>query len=111
MKKYFLAVAILFLGFEAFAQHTNNLFANYLLVKDALIAADNNTAANAVSNFVEAIKNDKDFTQKTDLLKALQTMNKSTDIEKQRAAFEKVSFIMLDMVKQSKALNQDVYYK
>ncbi|MFT3948349.1 MAG: DUF3347 domain-containing protein [Agriterribacter sp.] len=111
MKKYFLAVTMLLSGYTIFAQDTDKLLPAYLSVKDALIATDSKASAKATGDFVDAVKTGKDFAQKNDLLKAAEAMNKSTDIEKQRTAFEKVSTIMWDVVKQSGALSQDVYYQ
>ncbi|MFT3751276.1 MAG: DUF3347 domain-containing protein [Agriterribacter sp.] len=111
MKKYFLAVTMLLSGYTIFAQDTDKLLSAYFSVKDALVATDNKASAKAAGDFVDALKTSKDFAQKDDLLKAVETMYKSTGIEKQRAAFEKISTIMWDIVKQSGPLSQDVYYQ
>ncbi|MCC6288356.1 MAG: DUF3347 domain-containing protein [Chitinophagaceae bacterium] len=111
MKKYFLAVTMLLSGYTLFAQDTDKLLSAYLSVKDALVATDSKASAKATGDFVDAIKTGQDFAQKNDLLKAAEAMNKSTDIEKQRRAFEKVSTIMWDVVKQSGTLSRDVYYQ
>lgn len=111
MNKYFFAAVMLLCGHPVLAQNTEQLLNNYLSVKDALVAGDKDASSKAGAAFVEAVKADNDFAQKKDLLKAADAMNKPGDIEKQRAAFEKVSVLMWDIVKQSDSLNQDVYYQ
>lgn len=111
MKKVMLFIATLLSGYFVFAQDTEKLLSSYLSVKDALVASDKNASSKAIADFAGAVKADKDFAQKSELLKVAETMSKSGDIEKQRAAFEKVSVIMWDIVKQSGTLSQDVYYQ
>lgn len=111
MKKNFLLIVSLLLGYSAFAQNTDKLLDNYLVIKDALVSSDSKASSRVIGDFVEIIKADKDFAQKSDLLKAVEAMHKSSDIEKQRTSFEKVSTIMWEVVKQSGALSQDVYYQ
>ncbi|MBN8786823.1 MAG: DUF3347 domain-containing protein [Terrimonas sp.] len=111
MKRLFLAACVLLFGQTVFAQDADNLLTSYFSIKNALITADSKASSQAIEAFIEAIKAGKDFTQKNDLLKTADAMGRSTDIEKQRVAFEKVSITMWEIVKQSVPLNQDVYYQ
>lgn len=111
MKKSFLFMATLLFGYAVSAQDTEKLLSSYLSVKDALVSSDNQTSSKAIANFLESVKIDKAFAQKKELLKAAEALQKAEDIEKQRTAFEKVSTIMWDIVKQSDSLTRDVYYQ
>lgn len=111
MKNLLLAGAILLFGYVVNAQDANKLLGNYLLVKDALVGGDNKASSKAVADFVDAVKNEGDFEQKKNLLKAAEAMNKTGDIEKQRVAFESVSTTMWSIVKQAGTLDRDVYYQ
>ena len=111
MKNLLLTGAMLLFGYAVNAQDAHKLLSNYLLVKDALVSGDNKASSKAVADFVEAVNAEGNFEQKKNLLKATQAMNKSGDIEKQRASFENVSTIMWGIVKQAAPLGQDVYYQ
>lgn len=111
MKKSLLMLAMMLLGYTAFAQNTDIILDNYLKIKDALVSSDNTAAANAVVAFQEALKAEKAFSQKDGLLKGAEKMAKSSDIEKQRAAFTNVSTDMWSLLKKSSSLGQDVYYQ
>ena len=111
MKKPFLFMATLLFGYAVSAQDTEKLLSSYLSVKDALVSSDNQTSSKAIANFLESVKIDTAFAQKKELLKAAEALQKAEDIEKQRTAFEKVSTIMWDIVKQSDSLTRDVYYQ
>ncbi len=111
MKKSFLFMVTLLFGYAVSAQDTEKLLSSYLSVKDALVSSDNQTSSKAIANFLESVKIDKAFAQKKELLKAAEALQKAEDIEKQRTAFEKVSTIMWDIVKQSDSLTRDVYYQ
>lgn len=111
MKRNVILIVALLFGYSVFAQDTDKLLSKYIVVKDALVSSDIKTSSKATADFIEAIKADKDFIQKADLLKAAETMNKSNDIEKQRAALEKVSILVWEVIKQAGSLSQDVYYQ
>ncbi len=98
-------------GISAFAQNTNNLLNNYLPVKNALVNSDAKAAATASASLNNVVKNEGDFAQKADLLKATEKLNKAgNNLEKQRAALNDVSTIMWKLVKANK-VSQPVYYQ
>lgn len=106
-----LALAAVLFGFTAFAQNTKSHFDNYINVKTTLVNSDSKAASIAISAFYEAVKNDGNFAQKADLLKATEKLSKASSIEKQRAAFNDVSTAMWELVKNSDKINQTVYYQ
>ncbi|MDV4102731.1 hypothetical protein CMT19_16970 [Elizabethkingia anophelis] len=112
MKKLIIAITVMLFGFSAFAQNTTNLLNSYISVKNALVSSDSKAASTAISVFNDAVKGEDNFSQKTDLLKATEKLNKAgNNIEKQRAAFNDVSTIMWKLVKSSDKVSQPVYYQ
>ncbi|OYD42879.1 DUF3347 domain-containing protein [Sphingobacterium cellulitidis] len=111
MKKAIFAATIMFLGFSAFAQNTNNLFNNYLNIKNALVNSDSKAASTAIAKLNEAVEGEKDFAQKDELLKAIEKMSKANNLEKQRASFNDVSVQVWKLVKGSEKVNQTIYYQ
>lgn len=110
MKKNLL-IAIVLIGYSAFAQNTTTLFNNYISVKNALVNSDTKTASQKINSFYLNIKEESNFKQKETLLKSTEKMVKATSIEKQREAFNTVSTIVWDIVKNSEKLDQTVYYQ
>lgn len=111
MKKIFFALAIMLFGYSAFAQNTSDLLSKYISVKNALVSGNDKEASTAINVFHEAVKSEVDFTQKNELLKATEKLNKASGIEKQRAVFNDVSTVMWKLVKNSDKVNQAVYYQ
>lgn len=111
MEKLFLALAISLFGLSAFAQNTDKLLSNYISVKNALVGSDSKTASQAANTLYQSVKNEGDFAQKAELLKATEKLDKASGIEKQRAAFNDVSTTMWRLVKNSDKVNHAVYYQ
>jgi len=110
MKKNFLILLMLLLGYAASAQNTGALLDNYISVKNALVSGDSKAAAQASGVLYQNIKGESSFAQKEALLKAAGNMSKAASIEKQRAAFSEVSAILWKVVKGSD-ISQPVYYQ
>ncbi len=111
MKKNTLVLAILLLGYTAFAQNTNTLLNNYLSVKNALVGGDEKAATQAISTLYQSIKDESSFAQKEALLTATEKLVKASSIEKQRAVFNDVSTTMWTLVKSTTKVSQPVYYQ
>lgn len=111
MKKNILVLAISLLAATAFAQNTNTLLNHYFSVKNALVNGDEKATGGAISTFYQSIKAEGSFAQKEALLKATEKMNKAGNIEKQRAVFNDVSTVMWQLVKNTAAVDQPVYYQ
>lgn len=111
MKKSIVAVAIMLFAYSAFAQNTGTLLNNYISIKNALVQGDNKAATQAITVFYNAVKAEKDFAKKADLVKATEKLNKATDLKSQRDAFNDVSTTMWAVVKNSDKINQPVYYQ
>ena len=110
MKKLVFMWVMLF-SFSAFAQNTNDLFNNYINVKNALVKSDSKATSKAIGTFYQSLKNEENFAQKAELLKATEKLSKASSIEKQRAVFNDVSTAMWKLVKDSDKVNQAVYYQ
>lgn len=104
-------MAVMLFGYSAFAQNSNTLVSNYINVKNALVKSDAKAAADAIQVFYQSVQNEKDFTQKADLLKATDALQKAGDLKSQRNAFNNVSTLMWAVVKNTEKLNQPVYYQ
>lgn len=111
MKKLLFAGAAMLFGFSASAQNTNHLLSDYIGVKNALVNSDSKAATQAIAALYQFVKNEGDFTQKSELLKVTEKLSKAGDIEKQRAAFNDVSTAMWKLVKSSDKVNEAVYYQ
>lgn len=111
MKKNTLVLAILMLGYTAFAQNTNTLLNNYLSVKNALVSGDEKTSTQATSTLYQSIQAESNFAQKEALLTATEKLVKASSIEKQRAVFNDVSTNMWTLVKSTTKVSQPVYYQ
>lgn len=111
MKKLFFALAVMLFGFSAFAQKTSNLLNSYISIKNALVKSDSKAASQAIGTFYLSLKSEENFTQKEELLKATEKLNKVSGIEKQREAFNDVSTAMWKLVKGLDKVNQPVYYQ
>lgn len=110
MKKLVFIWVMLF-SFSAFAQNTNDLFNNYINVKNALVNSDSKTASQAIEAFYQSLKSAQNFAQKDELLRAAEKLNKANNLEKQRASFNDVSTQMWKLVKGSDKVSQTVYYQ
>lgn len=111
MKKAIFAMAVMLFGYSAFAQNSNTLVSNYIHVKNALVKSDAKAATDAIQVFYQSVQNEKDFTQKADLLKATDALQKAGDLKSQRNALNNVSTIMWTVVKNTDKLNEPVYYQ
>lgn len=107
-----LALAVMLFGYSATAQNTNKLLETYIPVKDALVSGDGKAASEAIGTFYKAVKNEGDFAQKSELLKASEKLNKAgNNIEAQRAALHDVSTVLWKIVKKADKLKSPVYYQ
>lgn len=112
MKKIIFAMAVMLIGFSAFAQNTSLLLNNYIDVKNALVSSNGKAATESISILYNAVKKEESFTQKAELLKATEKLHKvGNNLDKQRAAFNDVSTIMWKLVKESENVNGTVYYQ
>ncbi|MDR7130636.1 hypothetical protein J2X69_002993 [Algoriphagus sp. 4150] len=112
MKKLILSTLIL-LSFAAIAtaQDTDEILKNYLVLKDALIASDNEKSGNAASVMAKSIAEAGDFPNKKELSKLADEVNKSKDLEKRRAAFAPFSEAMYTYAKNQDSIPQVLYYQ
>jgi hypothetical protein len=111
MRKLFFALVIMLFGYSAFTQNTSNLLNKYISVKNALVNSDDKETRIAINIFFQTIKSEENFTQKSELLKATEKLNKASNIEKQKAVFNDVSIEIWKLVKNSDKVNQAVYYQ
>lgn len=112
MKKIIFIMAVMLIGFSAFAQNTSLLLNNYIDVKNALVSSDGKAATESISILYNAVKKEESFTQKAELLKATEKLHKvGNNLDKQRAVFNDVSTIMWKLVKDSENVNGTVYYQ
>ena len=109
MKKTILFFAIALFQITAFAQQENENVVNaYIKVKDALVKSDNKAATAASAELLTAVSALKG---QEELKKATAHFSEQSDLEKQRAAFATVSTSVWGLVKDSKELNQSLYYQ
>lgn len=106
-----MAFAVMLFAYSATAQNTNKILKEYVAIKDALVNSNSREVNIAISAFYQTLKSEKDFTQKTALLKAAEKLLKASSIEKQRSNFNEVSTIMWKLVKSSDNIDKTVYYQ
>ena len=111
MKRILLFSIFFGLVFIAQAQNTSPILANYLNLKDALVASDVTKSTQAVAELSKSIDASPEFAQKNDLKKQVALMAKTTDLEKQRAAFADVSTTIWEAAKSQKWNNQELFYQ
>lgn len=117
MKKIFLFVALFATTFGqfSFAQDNNvaQLLDNYYSVKDALIASNSTDAAANAATFKTTINTisveNLPETSRTALLKDVDAISSTKDIEKQREAFSSFSEDMLLLVKTTPLTTDPIY--
>lgn len=121
MKKIFLFVALFATTFGQFSfaqDNTNNnnvapLLDNYYSVKDALIASNSTDAAANAAAFKTTINTisveNLPETSRTALLKDVDAISSTKDIEKQREAFSSFSEDMLLLVKTTPLTTDPIY--
>lgn len=121
MKKIILLVAICVTAFvqQSFSQKTSTpkpsgLLTSYLNIKDALVSADANNAANDAANFVETIKSiGSDIVNESDkkaLVEDAAKIAATKNLKRQRAAFSTFSATMYALAKHVKLSTEPVYY-
>lgn len=111
MKRILLFSFFLGLALIAQAQTTSPILANYLKLKDALVASDVTKSTQAVAELAKSIDASPEFSQKSDLKKQVAAMAKTTDLEKQRAAFAPVSLTIYEAAKSQNWSNQELFYQ
>lgn len=111
MKKNLLILAILLLGYTAFAQNTNTLLSKYYGVKNALVSSDVRAASEVIIDLQETIRSESSFKQKDELNKAVSKLAIASSLEKQRAVFNDVSTTMWQIIKNTDQVSQPVYYQ
>lgn len=111
MKRILLFSIFFGLALIAHAQNTSPILANYLKLKDALVASDVTKSTQAVAELSKSIEASPEFAQKNDLKKQVAVMAKTTDLEKQRAAFADISTTIWEVAKSQKWNNQELFYQ
>lgn len=111
MKRILLFSLFFGLALVAHSQNTSPILANYLKLKDALVASDVTKSTQAVAELSKSIDASPEFSQKNDLKKQVAVMAKTTDLEKQRAAFADVSTTIWETAKSQKWNNQELFYQ
>lgn len=111
MKRILLFSLFFGLALVAHAQNTSPILANYLKLKDALVASDVTKSTQAVAELSKSIDASPEFSQKNDLKKQVAVMAKTTDLEKQRVAFADVSTTIWETAKSQKWNNQELFYQ
>lgn len=111
MKRILLFSLFFGIALIAHAQITNPILANYLKLKDALVATDVTISTQAIAELSKSIEASPEFAQKNDLKKQVAVMAKTTDLEKQRAAFAGVSTTIWEAAKTQKWNNQELFYQ
>ena len=111
MKRILLFSLFFGLALVAHAQNNSPILANYLKLKDALVASDVTKSTQAVAELSKSIDASPEFAQKNDLKKQVAVMAKTTDLEKQRAAFADVSTTIWETAKSQKWNNQELFYQ
>ncbi len=111
MKRILLFTLFFGLALIAHAQNNSPILANYFKLKDALVASDVTKSTQAVAELAKSIDASPEFAQKNDLKKQVAVMAKTTDLEKQRAAFADVSTTIWEAAKSQKWNNQELFYQ
>lgn len=111
MKKNLLILAISLFGHVALAQNTETLLGKYYSVKNALVSSDEKKATESIQAFQKVIKAESAFKLKDNLNLEVDKLAKAGNLEKQRTAFNDVSTIMWQLVKNSDKIKQPVYYQ
>lgn len=118
MKKYFFTLLLSLFMFNAVAGQQyeatlGNVYSKYLTLKNALVTDDGDGAAKAADEFIKAASmvNYRTLSEgNLDLLRQEATViTESRSIEKQRAAFHKLSDNMVRLTKKFKLAQQPVY--
>ena len=112
MKKLLFILTVMLIEFSAFAQNTNIILNNYISVKNALVNSNGKAASENINALYNTVKEEENFKQKAELLKASEKLHKAGDkIDKQRAAFNDVSTVLWELVKGTENVNGIVYYQ
>lgn len=111
MKKLILVMVVTLLGSASFAQNTDALVDNYLLVKNAMVKSDAKATTEAIHAFYKSVSSDKSAAQKSELLNAAEKLNKATDLKEQRDALNEVSTAMWVVVKGAEKVKKPLYYQ
>ena len=104
-----LAFAIFYVTAHA-QQNPTALINAYLGVKDVLVKSDSKQAADLSTTWLKAIEAETTFNEKAGLIKAVQKITKTTDIEAQRTAFAEASLLMWPVIKNAHHDHRDMYY-
>lgn len=109
MKTMFFSIFALFLGAPVVAQDdaVNDLLQDYIQLKDDLVNANSQKAAATASVLLEKV-------EKNSMAKwgrPVRMIAQTTNLERQREALEDLSPLAWELAKQSKGLNQTVYYQ
>ncbi len=111
MKRILLFSVLFGLVFIAKSQTDSTILTNYLILKDALVASDVTKSTQAVAELSKSIEASPEFAQKSYLKKQVAVMAKTSDLEKQRAAFADVSTTIWEAAKSQKWSNQELFYQ
>lgn len=111
MKKIFFALLMMFGTYTAFAQNTDKLVNDYIVIKNGLVNSESKTTSTAVLTFQQDLKAAGNFSGKEALVKATEAMTKATTLDKQRAAFNDLSTSLWAVVKGADKLDASFYYQ
>lgn len=109
MKTVLTMIAALIVTVSAPAQQAKGILNAYLKVKADLVQSDNKMASTHTAELQKSIEATPAFSEKDVLLKSVQKMAKSTDIEKQRMALAEISPVLWKVVKADKNSGEAYY--
>lgn len=96
---------------SAFAQATDAIVKDYLNVKNALVDGNSQQAAAHAATLLQNVEQTAPFDKKEKLLKSIQKIAETTDIEKQREELAQISPILWKLIKTDGELSQPLYYQ
>ena len=111
MKLIVTAIAIFFMHAIALTQNTDFILNHYLKVKDALVKSDLKSAAEHADSLHQSINTSDSFPGKEHLLKEVQKMNDSKNIDTFRESFADVSAVLWKEIKNDPAIKDIIYYQ
>lgn len=110
MKKTIIALVLLLGSSMAFGQTNTDVLNAYLDVKNDLVQSDSKQAENHIAALQTAVTASR-VSNKKALLKAVQKISKTSDLDKQRKGFETVSTLLWTDIKKDTTIGQSLYYQ
>lgn len=111
MKTAITFITITLTHFSSFSAGTNfqEVLDNYMLVKDALVQSDAESASEHALVLAQRLETVPPFENKTELLEATNTIASTLKIEKQRASFALISEMLWPLLQMAPDLTKTVY--